>query len=114
MSLRDEDLKLLYDLEQAARLLAEFTQGKTFAEYQQSALLRAAVEREFEIIGEALNRLHRDNPALAACIRDYRKFIAFRNVLAHKYDVIKPEVVWQAVEERLPLLLEDLALIHNS
>lgn len=114
MSLRDEDLKLLYDIEQAALLITQFTQGKAFDDYLCDALLRAGVEREFEIIGEAINRLQRDNSALADRIHDYKKIIAFRNVLTHRYDVIKHEIVWQAVEERVPLLLEDIRQIYSS
>lgn len=113
MSLRDEDLKLLYDIEQAVLLITQFTQGKTFDDYLRDALLRAGVEREFEIVGEAINRLQRNNPALADHIRDYKKIIAFRNVLTHRYDVIKHEIVWQAVEDRVPLLLEDIQQIFN-
>lgn len=114
MSLRDEDLKLLYDLEQAARRISEFTRGKTLDDYLDDALLRSAVERQFEIIGEAVNRLQRDNPSLAAGIRDYRKMIAFRNVLIHRYDVISHGIVWEAVEIKIPLLLDDLKRILNS
>lgn len=45
MSLRDEDLKLLYDIEQAARLILEFVSDKAESEYHTNALLRSAVER---------------------------------------------------------------------
>ena len=112
--MRDEDLKLLYDLEQAARRITEFTHGRTLADYLQDAFLRSAVERQFEIIGEAANRLQRDSPLLADKIRDYKKIIAFRNVLAHGYDVIQHEIVWQAVVDKIPPLLEDVLRIRNS
>jgi uncharacterized protein with HEPN domain len=114
LSLRDEDLKLLYDLEQAAQRIIEFTQGRTYADYLQDAYLRSAVERQFEIIGEALTRLRRDNPLLADKIREYKKIIAFRNVLSHGYDVIQHQIVWQAVVDKIPPLLEDVLRIRNS
>lgn len=114
MSLRDEDLKLLHDVEQAARRIIEFTRDKTRNDYLNETLLRAAVERQFEIIGEAINRLQRDNLALATGIRDYRKIIAFRNLLVHGYDVVSHETVWEAVEDKIPLLLDDVTRIRNS
>ena len=55
--MRLEVKKYLYDIQRAANLLTEFTHGKTFADYERDAMLRAAVEREFEVIGEAMNRL---------------------------------------------------------
>lgn len=113
MSLRDEELKLLYDIELAARRVIEFTRGKTFDDYLQDVFLRSAVERQFEIIGEAINRLQRYNVALADEIRDYRKIIAFRNVLSHAYDKVFHHVVWQAVTDRLPLLREDIRNMHD-
>ncbi|MGE0883625.1 MAG: DUF86 domain-containing protein [Blastocatellales bacterium] len=113
MSLRDEELKLLYDIEQATLLILQFTQGKFLADYLQDVFLRSAVERQFEIIGEAINRLQRENPALADEIRDYRKIIAFRNVLSHTYDKVFHQVVWQAVTDKLPLLQEDIRRIHD-
>lgn len=114
MSLRDEDLKLLYDLEQAAQRIREFTHDRTLADYLRDVFLRSAVERQFEIIGEAINRLRRDNPVLADEIRDYKRIIAFRSILAHGYDLIQHEVVWQAVVDKIPPLLEDVLRIRNS
>lgn len=55
--MRPEAGKYLYDIKQAAELIATFTAGKTFTDYEQEAMLKAAVEREFEIIGEALGQL---------------------------------------------------------
>ena len=55
--MRLETQKYLYDIQKAAGLLAEFLTGKTFADYQRDAMLRAAVERQFEIIGEAVSEV---------------------------------------------------------
>jgi uncharacterized protein with HEPN domain len=83
--MRLEAKKYLYDIQQAADLLAAFTEGKSFADYQGDAMLRAAVERQFEIIGEALAELARLDESLAAGISEYRRIIAFRNILIHGY-----------------------------
>ena len=57
--MRLEARKFLYDIKQAADLLGEFTDGKQFTDYQENSMLRAAVERKFEVIGEALSKLSR-------------------------------------------------------
>ena len=77
-------------------------------------MLRQAVERNFEIIGEAIRRLEKDDPETAARITDYRRIIAFRNVLIHGYDVIDPAIVWSAVEVDLEPLLADVQVLLNS
>ena len=64
--MRLEARKYLYDMQRAAALLREFTDQKSFADYERDAMLRAAVEREFEIIGEATRQLARVDEALAA------------------------------------------------
>jgi hypothetical protein len=68
--MRLEVKKFLCDIEQAADLLAQFTAGKTFADYGKDAMLRAASEREFEIIGEALAKLAQLDAALAERISE--------------------------------------------
>ncbi len=57
--------KYLFDVVQACDLLMEFTTGKTLADYSGDAMLRSAVERQFEIIGEALNKALRIDPSLS-------------------------------------------------
>lgn len=65
-------------------------------------MLRSAVERQFEIVGEALNRLSRVDPETAALVPDLPRIVAFRNVLAHGYAVIDDALVWQVATRRLP------------
>jgi uncharacterized protein with HEPN domain len=106
--MRLEALKHLYDMQQACRLLAEFTAGKTFSDYSVDALLRSAVERQLTIVGEAPNRLNKIEPTAASSITDARQIIAFRNILIHGYDIVKDEVVWGILEADLPTLIRDV------
>ncbi len=106
-----EPKKYLHDIRQAADLLADFTRGRTFADYARDAMLRAAVEREFEIIGEALSGLSRLDEGLASRISDHRQVIAFRNVLIHGYAEVDDRLVWDVVEGKLPTLRREVALL---
>ena len=100
--------KLLEDIRHAAGLILIFTSGRTQDEYGEDVQLRSAVERQFEIIGEAIKRLEAVDAGLAAKISDYRQIIAFRNVLIHGYDLVDTAIVWQAIREKLPVLAEEI------
>ena len=76
--MRLEGRKYLDDMQRAANMLREFTAGRSFDQYRNDAMLRAAVERQFEIVGEAMARLARVDEAVAARISGYRRIIAFR------------------------------------
>jgi uncharacterized protein with HEPN domain len=73
----------LWDAAEAARAIEGFTAGMDATSYANSALVNAAVERKFEIIGEALNQLSKLEPTLAARILGLSKIVAFRNPLIH-------------------------------
>ncbi len=107
--MRREAKKYLYDIQQAAELIAGFTAGKTLADYAGDAMLRSAVERQFEIIGEALAQLARLDEALASRISEYRRIIAFRNILIHGYAEVDHRIVWDIVESKLPTLRGEVA-----
>ena len=77
-------------------------------------MLRAAIERQFEIIGEALNRLFRLEPDLADRITDGRRIIAFRNILVHAYAQIENRVVWGVIESELKTLETDVAALLDA
>ena len=98
----------LLDALTAAKSIQDFCAGKTYSDYASSRLLRAGVEREFEIIGEALNRLGRAGPGLLSRISGHQRIIGFRNVLAHGYDVIADLAVWQIIEDKLPSLVAEV------
>ena len=104
-----EILKYLYDIREACDLIAEFTLGKTFDDYLVDTMLRSAVERQFEIIGEALNQAIRRDPDLGETITDTARIIAFRNRLIHAYAAISDEVVWGVIETSLPTLRQEIS-----
>lgn len=74
-------------------------------------MLRAAVERRFTIVGEALNRLLRHSPELAGTIPELAKAVAFRNILVHGYAEIDDKIVWLTIREHLPGIRERVALV---
>jgi uncharacterized protein with HEPN domain len=102
--LRRDPKSLLWDARDAATAIADMTAGKSFADFDSDLVLRSAVERQFEILGEALGQLARLDPTLAARILDLRQIVAFRNVLIHGYALIDRARVWRAVQDDLPML----------
>ena len=105
---RDHDpAATLYDMLVAAERALLHTKGKTRAAYEQNAMLRDAVERCLEIVGEAVRRLP---PAF----RDahphvpWRAVSATRHILAHEYDAIDNDTVWRIVQDHLPPLIEQI------
>lgn len=77
-------------------------------------MLRSAVERQFEIIGEAFAALRRMNPDLAASIPDLPCIVAFRNILVHSYATVDDSLIWGVVEGNLPGLLTLLARLLDG
>ena len=106
-----EAKKYLHDMRAAAELIANFTEGKSLADYEADAMMRSAVERQFEIIGEALAHLARLDQSLAHRIREYSRIIAFRNILIHGYAEVDHRIVWDIVESKLPTLRRDVAAL---
>jgi len=103
-----EAKKYLEDVRQATDRIREFVGGKTWDDYETDALLRSAVERQFEIIGEALNQLSRIEPGDSSKISNHRRIIAFRNILIHGYAAIDDRVVWAVIQKDLPVLEQEV------
>ena len=96
--------KSLEDMRHAAEFLLTMTAGRSLEEYRGDEVLRTVIERKFEIIGEALNRLQKADPGLAAQIPEHRQIVSFRNILIHGYDIVDDDVVWKIVQQDLPAL----------
>jgi len=106
--------KYLFDIWQACELLAQFTTGKTLNDYEGDALLRSAIERQFEIVGEALNRAIKLDAGVANGVSDSGRIIAFRNRLIHAYAAISHEVVWGIIEAYLPKLRREIRRLLDT
>lgn len=103
--------KLLEDVRDSASFVLEVTASQSLETYCDNRLLRQAVERNFEIIGEALNRLARLDPQTAARVGEAPRIIAFRNILIHGYDVLDHEVIWKVIQNDLPPLLQRVTIL---
>lgn len=77
--------------------------------YLANDFLRLAIERQFEVVGEAARRLALTDPAIAGEIAELPQIISFRNVIAHDYDEIDNALLIAIVQSRLPALRADVA-----
>ena len=103
--MNDHTKKLLVDVLESGRSVRGWCRHRTFAEYEADRQLRRAVEREFEIIGEALHRIARLDPDTAGHIGELSRIVAFRNRIIHGYDTVDDATVWGIVDRHLPQLL---------
>ncbi len=106
--------KLLADILSATAAIELFASGKTRATYSADLMVRSAVERQLEIIGEALRRLETLDATLVAQISDYRRIIVFRNIIAHGYDGLDDDIIWQVVTEKLPVLAREATALLEA
>jgi uncharacterized protein with HEPN domain len=104
----------IWDAHYAAEAILEFVNGKNYDDYAADRMLRSAVERQFEIIGEALNQLCKLDPHWAERIPDVAQIVAFRNLLIHGYASVNDLTVWRTIETELPGLYEALAGLLNA
>lgn len=75
---------------------------KLFSEYQKDIKTKRAIERNIEIIGEAVNRILKTEPSFQ--IENARNIIGTRNRIIHDYDHITDEMIWSIVINSLPKL----------
>ena len=100
----------LQDISDALTELNEFISGKTLSDYLSGALLRRGVEREFEIIGEAMSKMVHRFPESSVRIEHARRIANFRNVIAHEYRNLDDELVWDVVLRSAPVLRKQVEL----
>lgn len=100
--------KLLFDVLESARSIRDWCTDRSFADYVSNRQFRRAVEREFEVIGEALGRLSIADSVVAERIDELPRIVGFRNRIIHGYDTIDDALVWGVIEGHLPLLLEQV------
>jgi len=111
--MRLETKKHLFDILEAARDIEEYTSGLECSDFIKSGMVQAAVERKFQIIGEALNRIKQLDSSILQSISEHQRIIAFRNIIVHGYDVIDSEIIWDAVKNHLPKLKNEVEWLLN-
>ncbi len=111
----DAEIKTyLADIKQAAERIIEVTLDKSFEDFEGDWVVRAAVERQFLIIGEATNVIAAKDQTVATLLGDYPQIVGFRNILAHRYRDILDRTVWGIIENNLPTLLNEVNTLLNS
>lgn len=98
--------KCRHDALEACCSIVEFTKGSTFESYEKDKLLRSAVERQFEILGEAFNRLEGMDESFRERLPDIGAIIGMRNRIIHGYDTVDNSIVWDAVQLHIPELVK--------
>jgi uncharacterized protein with HEPN domain len=99
--------KYLFDIRISIDSINEYLDNRrSFDEYTANKQLRRSVERELEIIGEAVNKILQHNPDIS--IGSARKIVSLRNRVIHAYDSVDNETVWSIVINHLPKLKEDI------
>ena len=106
--MKNQTRKLLFDILDSARSIHEWCHCRSYEEYEADRQLRRAVEREFEIIGEALNQLMQLDPSTAKHITHIPRIIGFRNRIIHGYNTIDNATVWGVIDRYLPPLIAEV------
>ena len=107
--------KYLFDILEAARDIEKYTHGLKYNDYLADSQVQAAVERKFEIIGEALNRIKKLDSSVLESISEHQRIIGFRNVITHGYNTLDTDLVWDAVRSHLPTLIKQVErLLKND
>lgn len=100
--------KYLTDVLTACEEVESFFDGKrVFSDFQVDILRQRAVERNVEIMGEAINQLMKHDPIIL--LNNARAIVGTRNRVIHAYDNVTPEFLWSLVINHIPKLKEDVA-----
>ncbi|MBT3243667.1 MAG: DUF86 domain-containing protein [Bacteroidetes bacterium] len=108
----NEILKYLHDVREAAESIQNYLGDISDLNiYKSNKMLRRAIEREFEIIGEAMSRINKIDPNIQ--ITSKRQITNMRNRVIHGYDKIDDEIVWGTIVRHIPILLEELKTLMS-
>jgi len=105
----DEEIKIrLFDILQSINEIESyFPEGaKNFEQYKKDTKTKRAVERDLEIIGEAVSRILKKN--LDCTLSNTQKIIALRNRIIHGYDTVSDELIWAIIINHLPKLKTEI------
>ena len=106
----DKVKKYILDIKESVASIEEFLGGtRDFNLYKNNKMLKRAIEREFEIIGEAMNRIEKLDDRIN--ISSKHQIISMRNRVIHGYDKIDDEIIWGTIVRHLPILKTEIGLL---
>ena len=112
--MRREALKRLHDALEAIEAIQRFIENCTLDRYLDDELIQSAVERKFEIIGEALKRAQEADTSVLDVIPDLRRIVGTRNRIIHVYETVDQLIFWDAIQNDLPGLKSSLRNVLST
>ena len=109
-------LKWLFDIKLTIEEIDSYFEGSemNFLIYKNNLMLRRAVERDLEIIGEALNWILKKDPSFEKKINHSKAIIGLRNQVIHAYDNISDENIWSILINHLPKLKDEIDVLISK
>ena len=108
----NEIKKYLFDVKESIDSIENYLGDKRdFNAYIENKMLRRAIEREFEIIGEAMNRISKIDPGIQ--ISSMKQIVNMRNRVIHGYDKIDNEIIWGTIVRHLPVLKDEIRRLFS-
>ena len=107
-------LKFLLDIQSVIQEI-ELVKTKTnnnFTSFQSDIILQRAVERDLEIIGEAIRKIMEIDPEIK--ITSAKNIIGLRNIISHAYDSVEPEMIWGIIQNNIPVLANEINKIKGN
>jgi len=101
--------KSIWDAWNACRLIQEYTAGQTLESYRADFMRRCTIERQFEILGEALSRVDDADPSFRDRLPEIGDVIGMRNRIIHGYDRVFDKIIWNTAGDCVPALMAKLA-----
>jgi uncharacterized protein with HEPN domain len=86
--------------------------NNNFNSFQSDILLQRAVERDLEIIGEAIRKILELDPTIS--ISSAKNIIGLRNIISHAYDSVEPEMIWGIIQNNIPVLADEINTLKGQ
>lgn len=86
--------------------------NNNFMSFKSDIILQRAVERDLEIIGEAIRKIIEIDPSIK--ISSARNIIGLRNIISHAYDSIEPEMIWGIIQNNIPALTHEIENLKTT
>jgi uncharacterized protein with HEPN domain len=86
--------------------------NNNFISFKSDIILQRAIERDLEIIGEAIRKIIEIDPTIT--ITSAKNIIGLRNIIAHAYDSVEPEMIWGIIQNNIPVLADEIKKIKGT